>query len=74
MNIASLMLISGKLCIISDFESLSHLKPKVSAVKQEDAAKDLFQRVLGARSEEFKVKIQADIGPKERDTFIVSCL
>ncbi|XP_078319350.1 alpha-N-acetylglucosaminidase-like isoform X3 [Crassostrea virginica] len=73
-NRKSLVLFITSLILVNcrDFESLSHLKPKVSAVKQEDAAKDLFQRVLGARSEEFKVKIQADIGPKERDTFIIN--
>lgn len=55
----------------SDFASLSHLKPKASLGKQEDAAKDLYQRVLGPRSGEFVVKVQSNIGPKEKDTFLV---
>lgn len=55
----------------SDFESLSHLKPKASVGKQEDAAKDLYQRVLGPRAGEFIVKVQSNIGPKEKDTFLV---
>lgn len=55
----------------SDFASLSHLKPKASLGKQEDAAKDLYQRVLGPRAGEFVVKVQSNIGPKEKDTFLV---
>ncbi|XP_062571445.1 alpha-N-acetylglucosaminidase-like isoform X1 [Saccostrea cucullata] len=55
-----------------DFESLSHLKPKASAGKQEEAARQLFQRVLGSRANEFKVKIQTDLGPKEKDTFVIN--
>ncbi|XP_048758638.1 alpha-N-acetylglucosaminidase-like isoform X2 [Ostrea edulis] len=55
-----------------DFESLSHLKSKVSAGKQEEAAIDLFQRVLGLRAGDFRVKVQSDLGPKEKDTFIIN--
>lgn len=50
---------------------MSHLKPKASVGKQEDAAKDLYQRVLGPRAGEFIVKVQSNIGPKEKDTFLV---
>nr|XP_011413972.2 alpha-N-acetylglucosaminidase isoform X1 [Crassostrea gigas] len=55
-----------------DFASLSHLKPKASLGKQEDAAKDLYQRVLGPRAGEFVVKVQSNIGPKEKDTFLIN--
>ena len=55
----------------SDFPALDRISPSISAEKQEVAALALVYRVLPEHATNISIKIDASIGPKQRDTFMV---
>ncbi|ESO92289.1 hypothetical protein LOTGIDRAFT_239579 [Lottia gigantea] len=52
-----------------EFERLKHLKSNTSANVQTQNIRDLIQRVIGSRANEFNLTVDLALGPAERDTY-----
>ncbi|XP_069126047.1 alpha-N-acetylglucosaminidase-like [Argopecten irradians] len=55
-----------------DFPALNHIRTQTSATIQTDASQALIGRIVGKRANEFTAKVQPNLGPKNRDTFVIS--
>ena len=53
------------------FSSLDNIRTQTNAASQAEAAKDLIDRLIGARGDEFEVGIQPGLQDSGKDVFKV---
>ena len=57
--------------MFSDFPELDHIVPSEWPSTQANAVTALIKRLVPYRAEEFSVLVDPNIGPENKDTFVV---
>ncbi|XP_012945530.1 alpha-N-acetylglucosaminidase [Aplysia californica] len=72
-----LLLLLSAVCVchaVQDFPQLSHVRTKTSAQVQREAALDVIGRLVRDRASDFEVRVDQNVGPKDKDTFKLSSI